>query len=246
MVQVECRSHNRSAVYHNHHRLVANTSLESVGNETEDRLSVFLFLIDSTSLTMVQRNMPRTLDYLTRAMKALVFRKHNVVGGCTTPNMVAMLTGKRLRDDQPGMQTDFQGVNVWTTYFDDWPLIWKDFKKQGHVTWWSEEMAYAGTFHYLLWGFSKKPVDHCYRPWWIEMDLDKKRYSPMCYAGRPTYELETELLHRYFRRYDGKLKFGVTFLSDLSHDDCNNLEFADETLFQFIKKEHEMVRDDEI
>ncbi|KIH52706.1 hypothetical protein ANCDUO_17190 [Ancylostoma duodenale] len=45
-------------------------------------------------------------------------------------------------------------------YFDEHPLIWKDFEKAGYTTYYAEDYPVFNLFSYLAKGFRRKPVHH--------------------------------------------------------------------------------------
>jgi len=70
--------------------------------------------------------------------------------------------------------------------FEEWPIIWKNYSKEGFVTAFVEEMAAFGLFRYNGRGFSKNPTDYSTRPFHMEINKNNK----FCYKDRT----ETQVL----------------------------------------------------
>lgn len=62
-----------------------------------------------------------------------MFRGHTKVADNSFPNIIPMLTGKRVMDQQPDMMDEFDHVDVATQVFDSWPFIWRNFSNKGFL-----------------------------------------------------------------------------------------------------------------
>lgn len=66
--------------------------------------------------------------------------------------------------------------------FDDVPLIWKRFSKQGYLTALVEDMPSYSLFNYGRAGFTRPPTDYYMRPVSILVDDDLNNH--FCYKGQ--------------------------------------------------------------
>src|SRR5262249_21243389 len=123
----------------------------------EDQLSVFLFVLDSLSISLFRRSMPLTYEYLTKRQKFFLFEGFHKIGDNTFPNMVPLLSGLRTRTEQADMPVEVRMVYA-RDYFDNFPLIWKNFSAAGYETTFLEDWPKFGLFQYAKKGFRRKPV----------------------------------------------------------------------------------------
>lgn len=81
------------------------------------------------------------------------FFRYNIVGDGTPQALIPILTGKtelELPDTRKRL-SDSNFVNVY-------PFAWKDFKKNGYVTGFFEDLPYTGIFTYRLRGFDVSSI----------------------------------------------------------------------------------------
>uniref|UniRef100_A0AC35G9T5 Uncharacterized protein n=1 Tax=Panagrolaimus sp. PS1159 TaxID=55785 RepID=A0AC35G9T5_9BILA len=148
--------------------------------------NIILFVLDSISASNWKRYLPKTLETLKNMYNSTIFEGFAKVGDNSFPNAAAFLTGKRVQtvgyeNEMPSDMSD--------KFFDDWPIIWKDFKQQGYATYYAEDYPDYNLFKYLSNGFQKSPTDHYFRPF--------------CYAQKaPMFALNwlTELGHDWLEQ----------------------------------------------
>ena len=136
--------------------------------------NVLLLAIDSMSFVNFKRHFHKTEEFL-RKNNFSELLGYNKLGQNTFPNMVPFLTGYHAKELQAGM--DLMKVN-----FEEWPIIWKNYSKEGFVTVFVEEMASYGLFRYHGRGFSKKPTDYSTRP--FHMEIHNQRNNKFCYKDK--------------------------------------------------------------
>jgi hypothetical protein len=71
-----------------------------------------------------------------------------------------MFTGKRVMT--VGYRSELPD-DMSSTYFDDWPIIWKQFARIGYRTFYAEDYPQYNLFKYLSMGFRSAPTDHYFR-----------------------------------------------------------------------------------
>jgi hypothetical protein len=141
--------------------------------------NVLLLSIDSTSYLNFKRNFLRTEKFLNK-QKFFELRGYNKVGANTFPNMIPFLTGHNANE----FVSDEELKNI---YFDDWPIVWKEYSKRGFVTAFMEDAPMFGLFHNFLLGFKSKPTDYQTRP--FHMEILPEIENKICYLDK----LETEV-----------------------------------------------------
>ena len=85
-------------------------------------LNVLVLGIDSLSYANTFRKLPKLVDFL-KTNNALFFTGHTIVGDGTTPQLTAMLTGRRV-EDQYEARTGKRGAKP----IDRWTWIFKQLK----------------------------------------------------------------------------------------------------------------------
>lgn len=90
-----------------------------------------------------------------------------------------------------------------TSFFDDWPLIWRNFSASGYVTHYAEDYPNFNLFQYFSNGFRTRPVDHYFRPYWVKLwsSFLHRRSSHLCYGNVPKHLLQLDYLRRVFKEY---------------------------------------------
>jgi Protein of unknown function (DUF229) len=115
-------------------------------------------------------------------------------------------------------------------YFDDLPLVWKNFSDRGYTTFYSEDEPLWNIFNYVYEGFKKQPTDYYPRPFWLAMDQNIKKLTNIteCYAHVPKHH---HLLN-YTRDFvlmmskEKKPYFALTISSCLSHGYISDMKVS--------------------
>lgn len=255
---VTCHDGKRDKIYERVHYTIDHKRVKKskvLRSENKDDLSVLIFLIDSVSRLAAERHLPKTMKYIREKLGAFVFRGHSVLAEYSFRNAMGLLTGL----EEPEVQT----MGTPDGWFDDVPMIWKDFSKKGYATEWAEDYTAHSTLRPWLGktfpnhGFKVPPTDHYMRPFYLAVEklhplgfyldyariflqdkaksLSLKGSSPFCYGNLPRHKHMMEFYRRFIQSYKGKLKFGISWLNELAHDFSSYLELADEDLLLFFK-----------
>lgn len=157
-----------------------NNVLDSL-NDLPSYFNVLMFGFDSLSRNAFIRKLPKTYEYLTKKLGAIVLTSYNIVGDGTPQALVPILTGynelelpetrKRMSDAMPVDQA--------------YPLIWKDYEDHGYITSFNEDIPNAGTFTYRMKGFDSQPVHHYLRTFYLEVDNILSSNTPFCAGHTP-------------------------------------------------------------
>ena len=150
------------------------------------------------------------------------FAGKTIVGDGTTAQLAAMLTGIAEKNQPEARRSESLSDTV-----DKWRWVFRDFKKNGYATLFSEDSPKLAAFNYRLKGFKKPPADHYARPFWLEAD---KLLDDFCIGGRAAHNISLEYLLSFFRAYKSKPKFSLTTHADISHDDQNTIGYVDDDL----------------
>lgn len=121
-------------------------------------MHVFFYLLDSVSRINFIRKLPKFYKFLTEDMNALDMQSFNIVGDGTPWAIVPLTTG-RFEYELPEARKRFKN----SSFLDNWPLIFRDFKKAGYGSVFAEEQAAYSAYAFRLKGFDKEPVDHYLR-----------------------------------------------------------------------------------
>ncbi|CAG2064629.1 unnamed protein product, partial [Timema podura] len=97
-------------------------------------LNVLILGIDSISRMNFIKSMPKTYKYL-KINDWFELTGYNKVGENTFPNVMALMTGHRVNSHFPSK-------------LDDFPLLWKDYHREGYVTAIMEDEPYFSTFNF--------------------------------------------------------------------------------------------------
>lgn len=117
-----------------------------------------------------------------------------------------------------------------STTVDSWPWIFKEYRKHGYVTMYSEDDAYYNAFNYRLHGFKNSPADHYSRPFW-----QAARTEGYCIKATPQAQLHFSYIESFMSAYKEIPKLGLAFLASVSHSNMNTLKPAQKFVLNFLK-----------
>ncbi|KAI6218669.1 hypothetical protein M3Y99_01695400 [Aphelenchoides fujianensis] len=224
------------SVYSQFHSQIVPLAAAKQSAVESPRYSVALFVLDSVSQSHWQRGLPRTLNALRSRYNATILTGFNKVADNSFPNAIAFL-----RNHSGKLPTEAGDAN-----YDEWPLIWKDFAKQGYATFYAEDYPDFNLFNYLSKGFAKKPVDHHFRPFWMEVykSFVYRRSKYLCYNDQPMHSVQLRYFQELVQKYDGKrLFFALNWLTELAHDWLSQVSSADEDFERFLLDGEEHLKD---
>ncbi|CAJ0929555.1 unnamed protein product, partial [Mesorhabditis belari] len=229
--------------YHNLKAKTENIHGKKILDATPEHPSVVMIGLDSMSYGNFIRQMPRTY----RVMQNMGFqdmKSHVKVADNTYNNWMAILTGKR------GTATkEFTNelIDEWNIWFDDFPIIWKNFSDQGYATLFAEDRPDIATLNYFgkLFGFQKPPTDHYFRTYWLAAfwSIIALRSKPYCYDSAGKHEIQLAYLDRFVNEYAGKRQFVFWWDQDMSHDYLNAIGRTDHSFARFLEKNSEVMQD---
>lgn len=208
--------------------------------------SVLIFGIDGMSRLAAIRELPKTMSYLQNELEAYILKGYTKVGESSFPNLVPFLSGR------VGYSKEFPvDLNV---FFDNHPFIWNNFTQHGGVTMYSEDWPRLSTFNYAAPGFNQSPTDHYLRPFYVAINEMRKyqssineallffeskniklgQTSTLCYSDQPKHVIQIEYFKRFLKSYRNNLKFGMSWLNEISHDYVNFIKLGDQDFLNFL------------
>uniref|UniRef100_A0A914YJB2 Sulfatase N-terminal domain-containing protein n=1 Tax=Panagrolaimus superbus TaxID=310955 RepID=A0A914YJB2_9BILA len=205
--------------------------------------SVILFVLDSISQSNWKRYLPKTLGILKDLYNSTIFEGFTKVGDNSFPNAAAFLTGKRVQT--VGYESEMAS-DMSDKFFDDWPIIWKDFKQKGYVTYYAEDYPEYNLFKYLSNGFKESPTDHYFRPFWLQLygSFLHRRSTHLCYGNQKCHQIQMEYLKEFIEAYNQKSPiFALNWLTELGHDWLEQVSIGDLDISQFFKEQHKNLKD---
>jgi len=117
-------------------------------------------------------------------------------------------------------------------------MIWHDFKKQNYATMFAEEQSMTCTFNWRMNGFKNIPTDHYMRPFWVateQFNLTNTNISRHCLPGTPRHVYLLNYTRQFMKSYQGIPKFAISFVTGLSHEGNNPVQYADEDMANMLK-----------
>ncbi|XP_020717580.1 uncharacterized protein LOC101462680 isoform X2 [Ceratitis capitata] len=194
------------------------------------RYNVLMFGFDSLSRNAFQRKLPKTYSYLMQELKAIVLKGYNIVGDGTPQALVPLLTGYT-ELELPETRTRIPNArNV-----DVYPMIWKEYARQGYYTSFNEDMPNIGTFTYRMKGFHEQPVDHYLRTLYMEARNMWNCCEEHCIGHQADHIVMMEYTKNFMLKYKDSPRFVFSFHGGLSHDSINLVGAADEDLSSWLR-----------
>ncbi|XP_022807728.1 uncharacterized protein LOC111344742 [Stylophora pistillata] len=197
-----------------YHAQVVPRSLEHVISKVGLPLSVVIIGFDSLSAAHFQRALPEAYKFMSEELNSLFFKGYSIVGDGTTPALTALMTGK-FESELPEARRQLPD----TASLDRWPHIFKDFKEKGYATLFSEDCPAYGAFNYRLHGFTEPPTDHFSRFFWEAAHVT----SAHCIHSKKQHRIHFDYLRSFFKAYRERPKFGLFFLTDISHNNLKSI-----------------------
>ncbi|XP_054164704.1 uncharacterized protein LOC128962351 [Oppia nitens] len=190
--------------------------------------NILLLAIDSTSYVNFKRHFHLT-GQLVRDHEFYELYGYNKVGSNTFPNMIPFLTGHR-----PDELVHHRKLG--SIYFDDWPLIWKDYRNHGFLTAYLEEMSWCGLFYFNLNGFLHKPTDYQTRPYHLE--IIKEKYNYYCYNDKTETQHSLDWTYDFVKAMNQRKQqyFAYISVSEMTHDWINAGHFLDVPYHQLLSR----------
>lgn len=237
---VQCRASDRST-YSNVHATVKplakviERSKSAAVDKNALNLNVYIFGFDSISRLTFQRKLPKTFNYITSKLGAIVLEGYNIIGDGTPQALIPILTGKTEIELPSTRKTD-QNADFVNVY----PFLWKDFENSGYATLFGEDEPHLGCFTFRLKGFNETPTDHYMRTFYLAAHSQKWFNKQFCWGSQPHHKVHFQYAEDFFKNYpSGVRKFAFMFHGAYSHDDINAVEVADEDTmehFEFFEK----------
>ncbi|KAE9553123.1 hypothetical protein FO519_003676 [Halicephalobus sp. NKZ332] len=233
-IEVSCsKSFPPIKIYSNLHSQIVVK--KDVVEKTNKKPGILLFVVDSVSQNNWKRNLLKTLGVLENEYSATVFKGFTKVGDNSFPNAVAFLAGIRVMT--VGYEDELKSEDG---FFDNWPLIWKDFKNENYTTFYAEDYPEFNLFKYLANGFKKQPTDHYFRPFWLQLygSFLHRRSTHLCYGNNPCHKLQISYLEEFIKKYHEKNApiFALNWLTELGHDWLNQVGIGDEDFAEFFRR----------
>ena len=200
--------------------------------------NILLLGVDSVSRLSFERHMIK-LEKLFKEKNFYQLYGYNKVGDNTFPNMVPFYTG--FHPIELGFEYEtYKGT------FDDWPFVWKEYKKLGHVTMFGEVWPEAGTFNYFKPGFTDSPFDVNMRTWALAISSKVRdlmtdngwRTYKFCIGNQKEIEIYYNFTYDFIVEMDKQKHkyFASVFMGRMTHDSLNNPYFVDEPAYTLISK----------
>ncbi|XP_045157645.2 uncharacterized protein LOC123523937 [Mercenaria mercenaria] len=235
--RVSCSNATKHLVYdYLHFNPVWNEDARSanqIENESENRLSVIIFGIDSVSRSHALRNLPKSYKFLLDEFDAYDFEGYSKVGENTWPNFVPLLTGQSHKS--------FPLIQHFGKHIDSMPFVWNEKVVQHFATFLSEDRPEISAFSYGKGGFKHQPTDYYFRPYTLGMhEFEPKvidflgKASWDCYGVNNYFDIEIEYLKGFLRRYQSKRKYVLFWNNQVSHEEFTTLSRGDQPFLEFL------------
>ncbi|XP_039296130.1 uncharacterized protein LOC111050348 isoform X2 [Nilaparvata lugens] len=195
------------------------------------KLNVLMFGFDSLSRNTFIRKLPKSYDYLTKALKSIVLKGYNIVGDGTPQALIPILTGRtelELPDTRKRMGSEANYVNVY-------PFVWNDYHNNGYVTGYMEDTPDVGIFTFRLKGFSDQPTDYYLHTYYLDLKTQLHKHKPLCVGSMPRHKVMLDYARHIFTVNKERPKFVFGFHGEISHDSYNQVGAADDDLLEWMK-----------
>ncbi|XP_001634833.3 uncharacterized protein LOC5514659 isoform X2 [Nematostella vectensis] len=230
-IRVETRSKDGETRTEFHAAVVPNPQvMERPHRDTGIPVNVMMIGFDSLSAAHFKRVFTKANSFLSKELNTVFMKGYSIVGDGTTPALTAFLAGQ-FEKELPEARRGYENSDT----VDKWPWVFKDYKSAGYATLFSEDCPGYGAFNYRLHGFKQPPTDHFGRYFWEAARLT----SPYCIHSKPQHRIHFDYIESFFEAYPKKRKFGLSFFTDISHNNLNSIYHSAEDFFRLLKNLHQ-------
>ena len=85
-------------------------------------------------------------------------------------------------------------------------------------------------------GFKDQPVDHYMRPFYLFAEETLGQHQPYCFGDTPRHVNMMQWGRQFMEVYKHRPRFSFLFHSELSHDQSNKLQIADDDLVEYLDR----------
>ncbi|GAB6018633.1 hypothetical protein CHUAL_000314 [Chamberlinius hualienensis] len=157
---------------------------------------------------------------------------YNKIGDNTLPNVLAMLTGRTVDEEEHAC---LRG------HTDNCNFIWNNYSSIGYRTIYGEDAPWIATFNYLRQGFYHQPTDYYLRPLLLAAAVEFFWYQQtninLCMGNSTQTSYSIHWLKQILTILDDKKltrpSFSVLWLTSLSHDYLNYVKYAEQPVAKF-------------
>lgn len=236
--RISCFNASKTLIYdYMHFNPCWETTVEqktAIDRESEEKLSVIIFGIDSVSRSHALRNLPKSYKYLLEEFDAYDFEGYSKVGENTWPNLVPLLTGRSHRS--------FPLESHLRKHVDGMPLLWNEKVMSRFATYFAEDRPDISTFNFVKSGFKYQPTDFFFRPYTLGMHkfepviidhLGKPSYD--CYGVDNYFDIQVKYLQGFLTYTHGKRKFAYFWNNQVCHEAFTTLSRGDDAFLTFLR-----------
>ncbi|CAJ0564085.1 unnamed protein product, partial [Mesorhabditis spiculigera] len=196
---------------------------------------VHIIVLDSVSSTQARRSLPKTLKFLQNNMGGVLMHQLNRVGSNSVPNGYAFLTVSRgLLGGSADLPVEFSYHDYCYTHIDNISIVFKDYERRGYKTLYSIDWGDLWTYPDCR-GFEKQAFTHDARP--IVGSLEASPEFEKELLGKCIEEWALLLAYhsQFMRSYKKHPKFGLTWVTELAHNNANWLWYSDQIFEKFFR-----------
>ena len=233
-VHVECLNSDAKVVYSNFLYKINNatkTRKQTLGQESKDQLNIIILGLDSVSRLVAERKLPLTMTYIRDKLGAYVMKGYTKIGDNTTPNLIAMLTGKTIMEyivklpsfDYPQFYKEVIDKGYTECHSEDWAFWWPNFG-----------FKYPMYTHYTRTLFLAKEKRNIFMET-ASSDVNTSD-SSFCFGNKLQHRVLLDYIHKFLDSYKTKLKYIFMWQNEIGHHDSNKLQHIDEDLKKLIQR----------
>ena len=208
-------------------------------NPNAKPFTVAVLVFDSLSEMSAEKNLPKSWNYLNNLQEFNSYRfpyaKANPF--TTRENVIPITYGMHLVDQEKMIEgANLKNVNSYKKYLESQEkAIWRDYSKSGYITF----FGYDSAFDFLARSLGPSVLtDHKFINFY---KLAQSVYSftdltenQRCAGDQGGHKLMLDATLKYYKAYEGYLRFGYTHISS-AHESTGNIRTVDEDLLDFLQ-----------
>lgn len=211
-------------IYEDAYMMIKKKKNTNEGNSNENAWNVLLLGMDTMSRARAYYNMPFTMRYFQK-LGWLDYRGYHKVGFNTFPNVMSILTGKKLEK--------LYGLCSPNMNHCEDHIIWKKYKNAGFRTAFGEDNLSLPDTFYNYGGFEIIPTDHYMRP--LFLTGEKARGNIICTKKIPSAKHILQYASQFLDTYNDENFFGFFWINSYSHNLIHKPSLLDKDLVNFFE-----------